>query len=75
MTPATFSAAHILLGDDQPEFLLLPAHRNELGVVTTCWELSPEELRAILKTKRIWVQVWTDGYSIQPQLLRVDCPV
>lgn len=68
MKPATFEGVNVLLGKDQPEYLPLPAHRTEDGMVTSCWELDKEDLAEINRTHRIWFNVFTFNQPIQPQL-------
>jgi hypothetical protein len=74
MMPSLFPQANLLLGDDQPEYLLLPAHRAADGVFTTCWELDDQELEVVLKTKRIWSQQLTFGGPFQPQIILANEP-
>lgn len=38
----------------------LPAN-VEQGVVTSCWELTPDEVRVLVQTRRLWVSVFSGG--------------
>lgn len=75
MTPIHFPDMNLMLADDQPQFLLAPAHLAPDGTVTTCWEMTQEEYIELAKTRCIWVRIRTDGRSIQPQTLGVWCPI
>jgi hypothetical protein len=74
MTPVTFLAAHAMMADEQPEYLLLPAHVGE-GIVTTCWALTPAELEMIQRTGQVWVQTKTFNAPLQPLRLSVEYPL
>lgn len=75
MTPVDFPQATVVIAKDQPEYQPLPAHVSSHGVVTSCWELTVDELSELLKTKRIWLQQLTFGAPLQPQLPSVEMPV
>lgn len=48
---------------------------QQLGLVTTCWELSPEEVMKLIETKKVYLTVNTNGQKeYQPSLLHVDHP-
>lgn len=68
MNPVDFPQSNVTFAKDQPEYRPLPAHRTDAGIVTSCWELSDEELAEITKTKRIWFSVYTFNQPLQPQL-------
>ena len=61
--------------ENQPEYLPLPAHRSEEGIVTSCWELSDEEMEILLKTKKIYLQVLTFNKPLQPVKMLVENPL
>lgn len=45
------------------------------GLVTTCWELSSEEVMKIIENKKVYLTVNTNGQKeYQPSLLHVDHP-
>jgi len=67
VTPESFPEANCTFAKDQPEYLPLPAHRDEAGVVTTCWRLSLRERLRVLVRGRIWWQQMTFGNPLQPQ--------
>lgn len=74
MTPRTFTQAQNLLAENQPEFLLLPAHQAD-GVTTTCYEVTTEDIARMILAHRIWVQVQNGRDPIHPQRLSIECPL
>jgi hypothetical protein len=72
MKPVSFPQATVVYAKDQPEYVPLPAHVSIHGVVTSCWELSNEELAEIILTRRIWLQAMTFGAALQPAAVRRD---
>lgn len=77
MQPLNFDGANIVFGANQPEYQPLPAEfvgRPEIGQINTCWELSPDELKQIQETGKIWVSILTFGQPLQPVLVSVDKP-
>lgn len=77
MQPINFDGANIVFGANQPEYQPLPAEcvgKPETGQINTCWELSPDELKQIQETGKIWVSILTFGQPLQPVLVSVDKP-
>lgn len=72
MKPITFPEVNIVFAVDQPEYQPLPSHKNELGDVTTCWELTDEEIEKIKETKCIYLAVKTFNQPLQPQFMTTD---
>jgi hypothetical protein len=73
MKPVKFKSQNIVMGENQSEYLPLPAHRSEDGIVTSCWELDDEEIAAIIKSKRIRLEQHTFNQSaLQPVKLSVE---
>lgn len=79
MKPIEFKECNIVLGEDQPEYLPLPAHRwlggDPGGTITSCWSLSIRERIRVLFTGRIYLQLLTFKKPIQPQLMSVENPI
>lgn len=68
MRPVTFAEQTVVYGQGQPQYLPLPAHCSQDGIVTTCWELAEEELQEIERNGgRIWLQQHTFNKPLQPQ--------
>ncbi len=72
MTPKEFPEQNILFGADQPEYLPLPAYRNEQGDVITCWELSKEEVETLVETKCIFLSLKTFNQPLQPVFITAN---
>ncbi len=63
-----------IVARDQPEYRVMPAHIDQEGLVTCCWSLSWKERFQVLIRGKIWHQILTFKYPLQPQLLLVDKP-
>lgn len=77
MKPKDFEGADIVFGENQPEYMPLPAKRGDWpkgGEIHTCWELSPEELQEIQKTGVIWLSILTFRQPLQPVRLSTEKP-
>lgn len=72
MKPITFPEVNTVFAVDQPEYQPLPSHKNELGDVTTCWELTDEEIEKIKETKCIYLAVKTFNQPLQSQFMTTD---
>jgi len=70
-----FPQQTVIIAKDQPEYLPLPAHISNEGIVTCCWELSDDDIAQIIKTRKIWHQIWAFRKPLQPQLLLTECPL
>jgi hypothetical protein len=69
VTPVEFKGQNVIFGANQPEYQPLPAYRAADGTVTTCWQLSDEELAEIVKNGgKFWLQQLTFNAPLQPQL-------
>lgn len=62
-----FDEQNVVFAENQKEYLSLPAHKanTKEGEVTTCWELSPEEIEVVRKTGRVYLQQLTFGNPLQ----------
>lgn len=74
MKPVAFKEATCEYATNQKEYMPLPAHVDRHGVVTSCWELTKEELEAIAKGKKLYVQCMTFGAALQPILITTELP-
>lgn len=76
MEPVNFEAANVVFGANQPEYRPLPAEYRggKSGEILTCWELSPDELKRVQETGKIWLGVLTFGQPLQPVFVAVDKP-
>ena len=74
MNPITFPEANLTYAKDQPEYLPLPAYRQDDGTVVSCWKLSWREALRLLLTRRLWLLQLTFHAPLQPQLPLVKTP-
>ena len=56
----------VVFAKDQPEYFPLPASVNPAGVVMTEWELSAEDLAALLGGGRVRIWLHTFNQPLQP---------
>lgn len=71
MKPVEFKEQNVVFAKDQPEYLPLPAFLNSDGVVTSCWELSEDEIKEIISSRKIWVCQKIFDRVLQPIILSV----
>ena len=76
MEPVNFEAANVVFGANQTEYKPLPAEYRggKSGEILTCWELSPDELKRVQETGKIWLSVLTFGQPLQPVYLATEKP-
>jgi len=70
-----FSDCNCVYAEHQPEYLPLPAHKDEEGIVTSCWRPSFIERLKILVFGRIYLQVLTFNKPLQPLKMAVNNPI
>jgi hypothetical protein len=66
MEPIDFPQANVTYALDQPEYLPLPAKREENGMVTSCWQLTWRERFKILFSGRLYIWQLTFNQPLQP---------
>lgn len=77
MKPAKFPENNIVLGEDQKQYMDLPAHfdqKDPTGRMTTAWKLSFRERIRILFRGRIWLATLTWRDPFQPVYLSTEKP-
>jgi hypothetical protein len=76
MEPINFEESDVIYGENQPEYMPLPAKFGDrkLGEIHTCWKLSPEEISEIQKTGVIWLSILTFRNPLQPVALSATKP-
>ena len=67
MKPVDFEGSNVVMGKGQPEYIPLPAYRDDEGKVTSVWELTDEERQLIADGAKVCTCLSTFGHSIQPQ--------
>ncbi len=75
MKALDFPESNTIFAKNQPEYLQLPAHRTNDGVVTTCYELTWKEKFAILFGAKLWLQQLTFNKPLQPQRPTLEKPI
>lgn len=75
MRAVPFKGQNIVFAKDQPQYIPLPAHKDEDGIVTSCWEMSFRERIRVLFTGKIYAQIMTFNKQLQPQRISVHNPV
>jgi len=72
MKPIYFKEHNVVFAKDQKEYLQLPAHKDEDGVVTSCWRFSFIERLKVLLVGRVYLSQMTFNKPLQPQLPSVS---
>lgn len=73
MKPITFPQSNVVYAKDQPEYLPLPAYRDEAQTISL-WRLSWRERLTVLVRGRLWLRQMNFGRSLQPQRIQVESP-
>lgn len=66
MKPTKFEGSNVTFAKDQPQYLQLPAYKDEDGTVITEWEFSDEERGRISKGENIRISILTFNKALQP---------
>ena len=74
MKPIEFNEKNCVFAEHQPEYIPLPVHKTEDGIVISCWKLTLKERLKVLFCGNIWLSVMTFNHSLQPLDLSVDSP-
>jgi len=72
MIPIKFKEVNVTFAENQSEYLPLPAFKDSVGEVTTCWQLSFKERIKILFTGKLWLSVMTFNKPLSPLFLTVN---
>jgi len=70
-----FPECNCVFAEDQPEYLPLPAHKDEEGIVTCCWGPGFIERLKILVFGRIYLQTMTFNKPLQPLKMTANNPL
>jgi hypothetical protein len=73
MKPSSFPQSNVVFAKDQPEYLPLPAYRNDRETISR-WQLTWRERLAVLLGGVIWLRQCNFGQPLQPQLPQVKTP-
>jgi hypothetical protein len=74
MKPITFPESNVTFAKDQPEYLPLPAWRDEEGQVVSCWKLTFVERLKVVFGTNIWLSQLTFNQPLQPQKPYIGSP-
>lgn len=77
MKAVNFKKANVVYGENQPEYIPLPAYKvpdDPKGAIVTKWKLSPEELEKVQETGEIYLSMLTFNEPMQPVMLTTDFP-
>lgn len=77
MTLIEFKEQTTVIAKEQPEYAPLPAHRfpnDPQGRIAFCWKGSLWDRIKFLFTGKLWHQVLTFNYPVQPQMLALEKP-
>ncbi len=66
MIPIKFPEANVTYAENQPECLPLPVHKTPAGEVTSCWQLTEDEITLMVKTGKIYITQLTFNQKLQP---------
>lgn len=69
-----FKECNVTYADNQPEYLNLPSHKSEDGVVTSCWKLSFWERVRVAVSGCLFLQVLTFNRPLQPLKMSANKP-
>lgn len=76
MKPIKFKGSNVVFAKNQPEYLDLPAYKDEDGMkVVCCWKLSFWEKLVLLCTGKFYLSIMTFSRPLQPLLPSVINPV
>ena len=77
MKPIEFKQCNVKVAEKQDQYGTLPAHHSGdiEGTVTSCWELTPEEIEQVKESGRIYLQQLTFNEDLQPVMLHTQNPL
>jgi len=77
MKPIKFKQSNVTYAENQEEYQDLPAHHagDIQGTVTSCWELTPEEIDQVKESGKIYLQLLTFNSPLQPINLFTQNPL
>lgn len=76
MIPVEFRGHNVVMGKDQPEYLPLPAFKDNEGQVLTCWK--PTNFREWWKMVwggRVYIILHTFNSPLQPMKVMTESPM
>ena len=70
MKPIKTKDTNVTYAENQPEYLPLPVHKTDDGIVTSCWKAGLLERIKIAWTGKIFVKQMTFNKPLQPILVK-----
>jgi len=67
MKPIKFKHQNTVYAKNQPQYLPLPSHKTEDGIVTSCWSLTLWERFRVCFGSKIYLSQMTFNQPLQPQ--------
>lgn len=77
MEAITFKHVNLELAKDQEQYQTLPVHYDDSipeGPMTACFKLTPEEIKQIILTGKLWHTQWTFKKGFQPVAMSTSNP-
>lgn len=77
MEAITFKEVNLELAKDQEQYQTLPVHYDDTipeGPMTACFKLTPEEIKQIILTGKLWHTQWTFKKGFQPVAMSTSNP-
>ena len=71
MKPTKFKEQNCTYAENQPEYLPLPAFKDEQGVIISCWKLSFKERLIILFKGELWLSLMSFNKPLTPSFMSV----
>ena len=71
MKPIKFKEQNCIYAENQPEYLPLPAHKDEKGIVISCWKMTFLERLIALFTGKIWLSLMSFNKPLTPSKMSV----
>ncbi|MEP2447373.1 MAG: hypothetical protein ABJI69_09105 [Balneola sp.] len=75
MKPIEFEQQNTTYAEDQVQYHNLPSHVDKDGVVTSCWEVTEEDLQEIQSNGKIYISILTFGGPLQPISVSIKNPL
>lgn len=69
MKAIEFPEVNVRIAENQPQYETLPVHidtEDSATPTTMCFQLDPEEIKQVVETGRVWMQMLTFGQSFHP---------
>jgi hypothetical protein len=72
--PIKFKGANCTFAEDQPEYMDLPAFKDDKGIVISCWKLGFFERLQVLFSGKIWLWLYSFNKPLTPSYMQTTSP-